>query len=141
MHRYPTTFSTPSRAVNAILLLDTHIFIWAVDDDAKLSQAARKLMAEATEVYVSSASVWEAGIKAGLGKLTVDVDRLLAEIEVGKFLELPVRAIHGAMVRDLPHIHRDPFDRLLIAQALAKPLLLLTSDGHLSKYTDLVISV
>jgi PIN domain nuclease of toxin-antitoxin system len=123
------------------LLLDTHVFIWAVDDDPKLSRAARDLMAEATEVYVSSASVWQSGIKAGLGKLNVDVERLLAEIEVGTFLELPVRAVHGAMAQHLPRIHRDPFDRLLIAQALAEPLLLLTSDGHLSKYTDLVIPV
>jgi len=89
------------------LLLDTHVFIWAVDDDPKLSRAARNLMAEATEVYVSGASVWEAGIKAGLGKLNVDVERLLAEIEVGTFLELPVRAVHGSMVQHLPHIHRD----------------------------------
>jgi PIN domain nuclease of toxin-antitoxin system len=65
----------------------------------------------------------------------------VSEIEASGFSELPVRAVHAAMVRNLPDIHRDPFDRLLVAQALSEPLRLVTSDGHLSKYTDLVISV
>jgi PIN domain nuclease of toxin-antitoxin system len=123
------------------LLLDTHIYLWSVTDDRKLSKAARKLILEAEEVYVSSASIWEASIKAGLGKLDADVDMLVAEIEASGFLELPVRAIHAALVRNLPDIHGDPFDRLLVAQALSEPLRLVTSDGHLSKYTDLVITV
>jgi PIN domain nuclease of toxin-antitoxin system len=66
---------------------------------------------------------------------------LVSEIEASGFMELPVRAVHAALVRNLPDIHRDPFDRLLVAQALSEPLRLLTSDGHLSKYTDLVITV
>jgi PIN domain nuclease of toxin-antitoxin system len=123
------------------LLLDTHIYLWSVTDDRKLSKAARKLILEAEEVYVSGASIWEASIKAGLGKLDADVDMLVAEIEASGFLELPVRAIHAALVRNLPDIHRDPFDRLLVAQALSEPLRLVTSDAHLSKYTDLVITV
>ncbi len=65
----------------------------------------------------------------------------MSEIEASGFSELPVRAVHAALVRDLPDIHRDPFDRLLVAQALSEPLRLVTSDGHLSKYTDLVIAV
>ncbi|MEX3897675.1 type II toxin-antitoxin system VapC family toxin [Paraburkholderia sp. JPY432] len=123
------------------LLLDTHVFLWAVTDDRKLTKAARKLILDASEVFVSSASIWEASIKAGLGKLEVDVNLLVSEIEASGFLELPVRAVHAALVRDLPDIHKDPFDRLLIAQALSEPLRLLSSDGHLSKYTDLVIAV
>ena len=123
------------------LLLDTHIYLWSVTDDRKLSKAARKLILEAEEVYVSSASIWETSIKAGLGKLDADVDMLVTEIEASGFLELPVRAIHAALVRNLPDIHGDPFDRLLVAQALSEPLRLVTSDGHLSKYTDLVITV
>lgn len=123
------------------LLLDTHVFLWSVTDDRKLTQAARKLILDADDVFVSSASIWEASIKAGLGKLDVDVDLLVSEIEASGFSELPVRAVHAAMVRNLPDIHRDPFDRLLVAQALSEPLRLVTSDGHLSKYTDLVITV
>ncbi|MGF6266765.1 PIN domain nuclease of toxin-antitoxin system [Paraburkholderia youngii] len=123
------------------LLLDTRVFLWAVTDDRKLTKAARKLILDASEVFVSSASIWEASIKAGLGKLEVDVNLLVSEIEASGFLELPVRAVHAALVRDLPDIHKDPFDRLLVAQALSEPLRLLSSDGHLSKYTDLVIAV
>ncbi|MEX3858655.1 MULTISPECIES: type II toxin-antitoxin system VapC family toxin [Paraburkholderia] len=123
------------------LLLDTHVFLWAVTDDRKLTKAARKLILDASEVFVSSASIWEASIKAGLGKLEVDVNLLVSEIEASGFLELPVRAVHAALVRDLPDIYKDPFDRLLVAQALSEPLRLLSSDGHLSKYTDLVIAV
>jgi PIN domain nuclease of toxin-antitoxin system len=123
------------------LLLDTHIFLWVVADDKKLSRSARKLISEATEVFVSSASVWEAAIKIGLGKLDADLNQLVAAIEDSGFSELPVRAIHAAAVRDLPDIHRDPFDRLLIAQAICEPLRLLTADGHLAGYTDLVETV
>jgi PIN domain nuclease of toxin-antitoxin system len=123
------------------LLLDTHVYIWAVMDHRRLTKAARKLILDADDVFVSSASIWEASIKAGLGKLDADVNLLVSEIEASGFTELPVRAVHAAMVRDLPDIHRDPFDRLLVAQALSEPLRLVTSDGHLSKYTDLVITV
>lgn len=123
------------------LLLDTHVFLWAVTDDEKLSAKARRLITEAEAVFVSSASIWEASIKAGLGKLPVDIDALVAEITNSGCLELPVHAAHAARVRDLPHIHRDPFDRMLIAQALAEPLHLLTADSYLSQYTDLVIPI
>lgn len=120
------------------LLLDTHIYLWAVADDRKMSKTARTLIAEADDVFVSSASIWEASIKAGLGKLDADANELVAAIHMSGFTELPVRAVHAAMVRNLPDIHRDPFDRLLIAQALCEPLRLITADGYLAKYTDLV---
>lgn len=123
------------------LLLDTHVYLWSVMDDRKLTKAARTLILDADEVYVSGASIWEASIKVGLGKLEADVDLLVSEIGASGFLELPVRAVHAALVRNLPDIHRDPFDRLLVAQAMSEPLRLVTSDGHLSKYTDLVITV
>ncbi|SPR95939.1 type II toxin-antitoxin system VapC family toxin [Cupriavidus taiwanensis] len=123
------------------LLLDTHIYLWAVADDRKLSKAARKIISDADEVFISSASIWEASIKAGLGKLDADVTELVSAIETSGFKELPVRAAHAALVRNLPDIHRDPFDRLLIAQAMHEPLRLLTADGHLAAYTDLVETV
>ncbi|KVW77441.1 type II toxin-antitoxin system VapC family toxin [Burkholderia ubonensis] len=123
------------------LLLDTHVYLWSVLDDRKLSKSARTLIMDADEVFVSAATIWEASIKAGLGKLDVDVNELVAEISAAGFVELPVRVAHAAMVRDLPDIHRDPFDRLLVAQAMTEPLRLVTADGHLAKYTDLVIEV
>jgi PIN domain nuclease of toxin-antitoxin system len=123
------------------LLLDTHVYIWAVMDSRKLTQAARKLIVDADEVFVSSASIWEASIKVGLGKLDVDVNRLVSEIEGSGFVELPVRAVHAALVRDLPEIHRDPFDRILVAQAMSEPLRLITADVHLAAYSELVITI
>jgi PIN domain nuclease of toxin-antitoxin system len=123
------------------LLLDTHVFLWSVKDDRKLSKQARTLILDADEVFVSSASIWEAAIKTGLGKLDVDIDSLVDEIANSGFLELPVRASHAAHVRNLPDIHRDPFDRLLIAQTIVEPLRLVTADEHLLSYTELVIAI
>ncbi len=123
------------------LLLDTHIFIWSVAADPRLPQQAREMMLEASEVFVSSASIWEAAIKAALGKLDVDIDHLASAIASSGFTELPVRAKHAVSVRSLPPIHNDPFDRLLIAQAMTEPLHLLTADEQLSAYSDLVCRV
>lgn len=120
------------------LLLDTHIFLWWLQDHPKLSQEARAKIIAATEVYVSSAAIWEAAIKAGIGKLEVDVDALVDEIERSGFKELPVNARHAAMVMRLPDIHRAPFDRMLVAQAMCAPLRLLTNDGALKGYSELV---
>ncbi|MES3025237.1 MAG: type II toxin-antitoxin system VapC family toxin [Pseudomonadota bacterium] len=123
------------------LLLDTHIYLWVVMDDPRLSKAARTMIGDADGVYVSGASIWEVAIKASIGKLDVDVAQLVAEIESGGFIELPVRAKHAAKVRDLPHIHKDPFDRILIAQAMSEPLLLLTADKQLAGYGPLVATI
>ncbi|RQS03859.1 type II toxin-antitoxin system VapC family toxin [Burkholderia sp. Bp9002] len=116
------------------LLIDTHIFLWIWANDPRLSVRARRLISGADEVFISSASIWEVAIKAGKGKLDVDVDRLVDAIKTSKYNELPVRATHGAAVRNLPHHHRDPFDRLLVAQAWCEPLLLVTADGHHAQY-------
>jgi len=123
------------------LLLDTHIYLWILTDSQKLTKVARKLIKEADEVFVSSASIWEASIKISLGKLDADINQLVSEITPCGFKELPVRAVHAVQVCRLPDIHRDPFDRILIAQALSEPLRLVTMDGHLSAYTELVITV
>ena len=120
------------------LLLDTHVYLWWLQDHPKLSKEGRAKIVSATEVYVSSASIWEASIKSGIGKLDVDINMLVSEIEKNDFLELPISAKHAAMVAQLPDIHRDPFDRILIAQALCEPLRLLTADGLLSAYSELV---
>jgi PIN domain nuclease of toxin-antitoxin system len=120
------------------ILLDTHIYLWWLEDHPKLSTQARTLIADATEVYVSSASIWEASIKAGIGKLDVDVDALVAEIARSGFSELQVSARHAAAVRSLPDIHNDPFDRILIVQAICEPLRFLTHDGKLKGYSQLV---
>jgi PIN domain nuclease of toxin-antitoxin system len=123
------------------ILLDTHVFLWWLQDHPNLSDAARTRIVTATDVFVSSASIWEAAIKVGIGKLEVDIDQLVAEIDNSGFRELPVLARHAAMVTRLPDIHRDPFDRILVAQALCEPLWLLTADSLLSGYSELVVTL
>jgi len=123
------------------LLLDTHVFLWAVADNRKLKAAARQRMLAADEIYVSAASIWEIAIKSRLGKLQGDPVKLAAAIADSGFLELPVSAAHAARVAQLPLHHHDPFDRLLIAQSLCEPLLLLTADELLTHYGEWVTLV
>jgi PIN domain nuclease of toxin-antitoxin system len=120
------------------LLLDTHIYLWWLQDSSKLSEQGRARIVAATEIYVSSASIWEASIKIALGKLEADVNDLVLEIEKNHFQELPITARHAASVMQLPDIHRDPFDRMLIAQSLCEPLRFLTTDSLLKGYSELV---
>jgi PIN domain nuclease of toxin-antitoxin system len=120
------------------LLLDTHVYLWWLQDHPKLSKEGRARIIDASEVYISSASIWEASIKVGIGKLEVDTNQLVTEIANSGFQELPIAAKHAAMVMRLPDIHRDPFDRILIAQALCEPLRLLTVDDILKGYSELV---
>ena len=120
------------------ILLDTQLYLWFLADSSKLSKKARKTIAESDTVFVSAASIWEAAIKVGLGRLAVSMDDLLQGIEGSGFLELPITARQSALVLQLPSHHRDPFDRLLIAQAIHEPLRLLTADSSLQPYSDLV---
>ncbi|HEY4068848.1 MAG TPA: type II toxin-antitoxin system VapC family toxin [Burkholderiaceae bacterium] len=121
------------------LLLDTHIFLWAVAGSRLLKPAARRLVESADEVYVSAASIWEVAIKAHLGKIDADPNELAEAIEASGFIELPVRAAHAAGVARLALHHSDPFDRLLIAQAIAEPLRFLTAEPQLAQYSDVVV--
>ncbi len=120
------------------ILLDTQIYLWFLADSAKLSANARNYIFEAEEVFVSAASIWEAAIKIGLGRLEVSVPDLIHGIEASGFIELPITARQSATVANLPSYHRDPFDRLLIAQALHEPLRLLTVDASLKPYSHLI---
>jgi PIN domain nuclease of toxin-antitoxin system len=123
------------------LLLDTRIFLWIADDSPRLNPKARELIDSASIVYVSSATIWEAAVKAYIGKLIVDPDKLLQEIDNCGFQELPVFGRHAVGVARLPLIHNDPFDRLLVAQAIKEPMHLLTADARLAGYSDLVITI
>lgn len=123
------------------LLLDTQIFVWATIGDRRLGPKAREFLSNAAQIYVSVASIWEIAIKARLGKIDADPRRMVDAIGESGFLELPVSALHAAGVERLPPHHGDPFDRLLVAQALAEPLRLVTVDRMLEQYTDLVIRI
>ncbi|MBI2325712.1 MAG: type II toxin-antitoxin system VapC family toxin [Chloroflexi bacterium] len=120
------------------LLLDTQAFIWAIADPGRLSERARTAMQdEVNEVYVSAATAWEIAIKARTGKIGVvgDPQRFVPEqIAANSFSPLPVSIRHALKVADLPMIHRDPFDRLLVAQASVDDLGLVTADPQVRKY-------
>jgi PIN domain nuclease of toxin-antitoxin system len=121
------------------LLLDTHIFYWSFYEQGRLSPKALELIDGAEEIFVSAASVWEISIKARLGKIQADPLELIAHIEASGFQELPVWSKHALLAAGLPMHHTDPFDRLLIAQAISEPLHLLTADAQLKQYSELVI--
>jgi PIN domain nuclease of toxin-antitoxin system len=123
------------------ILLDTHILYWWFYETSKLSKNAVAIVQEAEEVFVSSASVWELAIKSRLGKINADPQQVLKRIEKNDFIELPVYFRHAALVATLPLHHADPFDRLLIAQAISEPLNLLTADPKLKAYSELVLQV
>jgi PIN domain nuclease of toxin-antitoxin system len=114
------------------LLLDTHVLIWW-DEGRKLTGAARRAIEAADTVYVSAASAWEVAIKIGLGRLrpTRTVEQA---VEESGFLELPITFRHAERVASLPAHHRDPFDRLLIAQAEVEGLTLVTRDPAFGPY-------
>ena len=116
------------------LLLDTHAFLWWLDNPRLLSKAARMAIGEGKNtVYVSAVVAWEITIKRSLGKLD-SPDDLEAVMEANHFLPLPVTVPHALAVRLLPYHHRDPFDRLLIAQARHEGFKLVTRDPCFSQY-------
>ena len=123
------------------LLLDTHILLWVMQDAAQLGRAARRLLADADEVHVSSVCLWEAAVKHAVGKLKVDLDALDEHLAQSSFIPLPVSWVHASRLRQLPLLHGDPFDRMLVAQALSEPMHLLTHDAALAAYSELVIVV
>jgi PIN domain nuclease of toxin-antitoxin system len=119
------------------LLLDTHLLLWALGQPSKLSAAARKQI-EKADVYVSAASIWEISIKSALGKLKANPVDVLGAIEPAGFNLLPITGEHAANTAELPPHHKDPFDRMLIAQASCEPMILLTNDNILAHYGSFV---
>jgi PIN domain nuclease of toxin-antitoxin system len=120
------------------LLIDTHILLWLMDDDPRLGIRARNCIMDASEVVVSLASIWEIAIKIPIGKLNVNLDSLLLRLDQAGLIELSVTTRHAAVCAKLPLHHRDPFDRLLVAQAISEGMRLLTADTQLRAYSDLV---
>ena len=119
-------------------LLDTHILIWWLYDDPKLSKRYRELIMDPTNaIVVSVASFWEIEIKSALGHLVIDPGYQEAVTEEG-FDILPIKPSHTLALRDLPDYHKDPFDRMLIAQAVSEDLILLSVDRHIARYGGLV---
>ena len=123
------------------VLLDTHILLWCQADDPKLSNQARRLIENATEVYISAASYWELAIKIGLGKLEVDLLEIRQAAEQSGFIEVPITSEHAIAILGLANHHKDPFDRLIVATAITEPMRLITSDKLVAQYTELATLV
>jgi PIN domain nuclease of toxin-antitoxin system len=121
------------------LLLDTHLLLWAAGEPQRLSAKACTLLLDpANQLVFSSASLWEIGIKNGLERPDFNVDprRLWRLLLVNGYRELPVTSEHTIAVNDLPPLHKDPFDRILVAQARVEGLTLLTADKMVAKYVE-----
>ncbi len=116
------------------LLLDTHFLLWIANGDQRLTPKAKKIISAADAVYMSTASLWEISIKVSAGKLAVDVNALTESLRSAGLMELPVTIEHAKALKALPPVHRDPFDRMLVAQAMTEPMHLLTADTALASY-------
>lgn len=126
------------------LLLDTQILLWAAGAPERLSAKAHGLLAdEAHELLFSAASIWEIVIKSGLGRddFSVDARQLRAALLINGYRELPVSSLHALTLADLPALHKDPFDRILLAQAMREELTLVTADTALAAYPGPIMKV
>lgn len=123
------------------VLLDTHVLLWLMEGNPRLSSKASALIQDADAVYVSAASIWEIAIKWRIGKIEEDPEIIVEHLERAGLRELQVANRHAVAAGSLPLLHRDPFDRLLIAQAIVEPMRLLTADARLTAYSELVMAI
>jgi PIN domain nuclease of toxin-antitoxin system len=122
--------------------LDTHVLVWwSIDEKSRLNAAWDLIADPSNEIFVSAISLWEIAIKTQLGRMGGDVARLRSTIAPAGFADLPFLADDAAEIAKLPPIHRDPFDRALIAQARCQGLRLLTADEKLSAYGESVLPI
>lgn len=124
------------------LLLDTHILLWALTDDPRLSIPVRTLLLEPhNDVFFSAASVWEIAIKRTLrrSEIPISATEAIRLFHEAGYEELSISANHTAMVETLPPLHADPFDRLLVAQALTEPMRLITHDRIVASYSSNIL--
>jgi len=121
------------------LLLDTHVFLWQANDPGQIPHAVLNLISDKqNELYVSLASVWEIGIKAAIGKITLQdpLEVIIStELQSGNMRLLRIEVSHISAMMGLPFHHRDPFDRLLVAQCIAENMNLVSADGILDSYS------
>jgi PIN domain nuclease of toxin-antitoxin system len=126
------------------LLLDTHVALWAITDSPKLPLKARELIdSPKTNVWISTASIWEIAIKYSLGRgdMPISGQTALRYFSESGYRQLPIEAEHAVAIEDLPAHHSDPFDRILVAQALVEPMRLMTHDATVALYSDTIIKI
>ncbi len=122
------------------LLLDTHVLIWTLENNPRLSDSAREAIVDGENlVFVSAVSVWEISVKQAMGKLDVP-DNLIEEIQIHRFTPLEINLQHAHFASRLPAIHKDPFDRMLIAQSMLEKLTFVTRDQIMNQYDVTVLN-
>mgnify|MGYP002540481243 CR=1 FL=1 len=123
------------------LLLDTNALLWALTNSSRIEPVKDLLLAEENDVFVSTVSWWEIAIKTRLGKLDAHLSDLRSAASESGFLELPLLGSHAETLVNLPRYHNDPFDHMLIAQAMSEPMRFISGDRILPQYTPLVIPI
>ncbi len=123
------------------LLLDTNVLLWTLTGAPRIEPVRPLILSPETEIFVSTVSLWEIATKASIGKLAADVAEIRVAIAASGFQELPVLGEHTETLASLPLLHRDPFDRMIVAQAITEPMRLLTGDSQLAAYSELVQTV
>lgn len=126
------------------LLLDTHVALWAITDSRKLPKKAREMIeSPRASVWISAATIWEIAIKHSLGRgdMPVSGQDALRYFRESGYRFLPVEPEHAAAVEDLSAHHADPFDRILVAQAVVEPMRLITHDPMVARYSDTIIEI
>lgn len=127
-----------------IYLVDTHVLIWLAVESPRLDQPTREILADPeNHIFFSAISIFEIAVKETLSKRGFDVEasairRMMIEND---FVELPVNGLHAAHVATLPMIHRDPFDRLLVSQAIIEGMILITADQHIARYPGPILRI
>jgi PIN domain nuclease of toxin-antitoxin system len=120
------------------LLLDTHVLLWILNGDKRIKPIEKRLLSADDEVFFSVVSLWEIAIKFSAGKLLAEPETVREAALTSRYEELPVLAPHALQVAKLPWHHKDPFDRMLVAQATAEPMRLITNDAQLAAYGNCV---
>ena len=123
------------------LLLDTNVVIWLSEDEPRINQIKPMLLSDESRVFISSVSWWEMALKIRAGKLSVDLHSLRLLANKHNFLELPIIGKYIKTCLELPNLHKDPFDHMLLAQAISCPMRLITGNSRLAEYSSLVMVI
>jgi len=122
-------------------LLDTNVVIWLSEDKPRIDQIKSLLLSTESDVYISAVTWWEIAIKKRTGKLTIDLEQIRSLAAMHSFRELPITSMYMKTYHELPDLHKDPFDHMLLAQAIYSPMRLITGDSLLAEYSSLVMVV
>jgi len=122
-------------------LLDTNVVIWLSEDKPRIDQIKSLLLSANSDVYISAVTWWEIAIKKRTGKLMIDLEQIRSQALIYNFKELPITSMYMKAYLELPDLHKDPFDHMLLAQAIYSPMRLITGNSLLAEYSSLVMVV